>query len=712
MSNESNTTPVEPDVKQALEFFATLYPAGGLVHFRAVPEPKDERTPTNHAYEIGDKFPATLAGFVDYCHVENRAAFFLPGTSEPGKTGKNGVLSLPAVLVDLDKGDTEASLAAATDLVGPPTMIVESGGMSDAGTPKLHAYWVLEEPATGDAINEVCRVREELALKFGGDPAFKQPAQVIRIPGSVHFKGTPKLVTLRSRLEHRYKLAHFTGALGTAVPPKTGKVITLADFTNPGLFRPQIDKVDRALTAPVRAEGKDEITRFEAASSALGHFIRMIREGYYTEEQARKAAHEWNVATLQPPWPTERIDNEFTRLLDLDRRNNSLVAPPTPLSAPAADWSIMQWRADRFSGEPPARVWTVKGVLPAATAGIFAAVGDAGKSMMTLKLALDITTAPPYDGISPTPRFFGGDVVARGAAVIVTAEDDAAEVHRRLHALDPTEARKGKPLYVMPMLSVGVSPSIMMDTASGPMPTEFWDRLRTQLAAIPDLRLVVFDPLSHFVAGNTNDNRLGSAVTGKLTELATETRATAMMVHHFAKGREIDGLNGARDAIRGASALVDNSRWALTLWELERDKAYKILKLLGEPERAKSAGIVYLGGLAKSNAPGAKTVRMLVRQKETGLLQDVTDQLRAAMPRQEELDEAVFSALAAERTEDSDFSFACSRNMLWDQCHHVLEKRGVDIGKDALPHVIERLKTAGRLVKCPNSRSRWVPKLD
>jgi hypothetical protein len=705
MSNESNITPVEPDVAQALEFFATLYPAGGLVHFRAVPEPKDGRTPTNHHYELNEAFRETLGHFLLYCQVEKRAAFFLPGTVDYGGTGKNDVLSIPTVLVDLDKGDTEASLAAASEEFGPPTMIVESGGTTDAGTPKLHAYWVLEEPATGAAIDELCRVREALALKFDGDAAFKQPAQVIRIPGSVHSKGTPKLVSLRFRSENRYQLSAFTRALDRPPGQAKGEGITFADFNNPGLFRPKIDMVDRALTAPVRAESQDEITRFEAASSAIGHFVRMIREGYYTGEQARKAAHDWNVATLQPPWPSERIDDEFTRILDLDRRNNGPITTPMPPSAPDANWSIMEWRADRFSGEPPARVWTVKGVLPAATAGIFAAVGDAGKSMLTLKLGLDVA-------IGTGAHFFGGKVVATGAAVIVTAEDDAAEVHRRLHALDPTEARKGKPLYVVPMLSVGGSPSIMAESASGPMPTEFWDKLRAQLATIPDLRLVVLDPLSHFIAGNTNDNRLGSAVMGKLTGLATETRATVMMVHHFAKRQEIDGLSGARDAIRGASAFVDNSRWALTLWEVDGNQAYKILKLLGEPERARAAGIVYRGGLAKSNAPGAKTIRMLVRQKETGLLQDVTDQLRAAMPRQEELDEAVFSALAAQRTEDSDFSFACSRNMLWDQCHHVLAKRGVDIGKDALPHVIERLKTAGRLVKCPNSRSRWVPKLD
>ena len=82
-------------------------------------------------------------------------------------TGKADVLSLPAVLLDLDKGDTTANLAAAEALIGQATIVVESGGQTERG-PKLHAYWRL---ANGqDRVSEICAVRENLARRFGGDP--------------------------------------------------------------------------------------------------------------------------------------------------------------------------------------------------------------------------------------------------------------------------------------------------------------------------------------------------------------------------------------------------------------------------------------------------------------------------------------------------------------------------------------------------------------
>src|SRR6185312_14623309 len=96
----------------------------------------------------------------------------------------------------------------------------------------------------------------------------------------------------------------------------------------------------------------------------------------------------------------------------------------------------------------------------------------------------------------------------------------------------------------------------------------------------------------------------------------------------------------ARDAIRGVGALVNNGRWALTLWEADEDAAYEALKVLGQPTRAKLAGVVYLGGLTKGNAPGTKTLRTLVRDPATGMLDDVTDTIRAGTMRQGEIDDA------------------------------------------------------------------------
>ena len=75
----------------------------------------------------------------------------LPGVVKPNGRFKQDVLALPAVLADFDKGDPAASLAATEELFGPATVVVESGGLTADACPKLHAYWRLNELATGAA---------------------------------------------------------------------------------------------------------------------------------------------------------------------------------------------------------------------------------------------------------------------------------------------------------------------------------------------------------------------------------------------------------------------------------------------------------------------------------------------------------------------------------------------------------------------------------
>lgn len=189
---------MQPDPSQAVAFFSALFKPGDLIHFRAVPEPKDAiRTPSNHHYYFDDNFPKTIADFLGYCYTDSRAAFFLPAVARAGKTHKDAVVSMPAIVVDFDRGNPAENLARLEHEIGPASIIVESGGETEHG-PKLHAYWLIEQSATGAEIGKLCAIRERLALQFGGDPAFKQEAQVIRIPGSIHLKGEPKLVRLRA----------------------------------------------------------------------------------------------------------------------------------------------------------------------------------------------------------------------------------------------------------------------------------------------------------------------------------------------------------------------------------------------------------------------------------------------------------------------------------------------------------------------------------
>src|SRR5581483_7109585 len=121
-------------------------------------------------------------------------------------------------------------------------------------------------------------------------------------------------------------------------------------------------------------------------------------------------------------WTDERVAREFSALVRVDTAaHGPLLVPQAPvISGDAPDWSLEDWSLDRFQGAAPARKWLVEGLIPAGTAGVFAAVGDAGKSMMALWLAYVVGCYPKPEGIAPeqnAPRFFGQPVLRRGAAV-------------------------------------------------------------------------------------------------------------------------------------------------------------------------------------------------------------------------------------------------------------------------------------------------------
>lgn len=701
-------TPVTPDPAMARAFFEALFPAGAMLHFRAVPEPArtdaggQKEPPRNLHYLNDDTFPTTVAGFLDWCLVDRRAAFFLPGVVKPGGTGKADVLSLPAIVVDFDKGNPDESLTSVESVIGPASVIVESGGQTEHG-PKLHAYWKINAE-DWQSVDLICRVREEIARRFGGDPAFKQAAQVIRVPGSVHHKSEAKLVKLRDVRPHVYDLSKLAAALGIADNPARDNS-NYFDFSGRDLL--PSGNLDRALTAPVHEGAVDELTRFDAAGQALGHFIRMVREGRYTLDEAWTAAREWNQATLVPPWPEDRLRNDFERLNRIDHESHGPIVPPVFLPTVEQGWSIADWRADRFKGLPPERNWLVEGLVPSGVPGVFAAVGDAGKSMMALRLALVVSTHPVPQttkdspaGFNDTPNFFGKPILARGAAVILTAEDDGDEVHRRLHGLDPSNLRTGKPLFVVPMLAAGGPRAILRDGSNGPEPTPFWFELRKQLAAIPALKLVVLDPLSSFMLADTNDNTAGSAVMTMLGELATETGASIVVVHHFAKSTNPSSLSDARTSIRGAGSLVDNARFALVLWEADEENAYSVLKTLGRITAGPVAsGLVYFGGLAKGNAPGEKTMRTLVRNTSTGLLEDVTDAMRAATPRNDEIDDLVYKALRAHKEQHPRYAFPVGVSSVDKLVVPVLRKAKLDLSVRKVKESCDRLAERGQLVE-------------
>jgi hypothetical protein len=63
------------------------------------------------------------------------------------------------------------------------------------------------------------------------------------------------------------------------MPPAPG-VSLQPEFTHPD--KPAVDEV---LVTPVREGDADDWSRFEGASAAIGHFIRMVHEGRMSKDE-------------------------------------------------------------------------------------------------------------------------------------------------------------------------------------------------------------------------------------------------------------------------------------------------------------------------------------------------------------------------------------------------------------------------------------------
>ena len=133
---------------------------------------------------------------------------------------------------------------------------------------------------------------------------------------------------------------------------------------------------------------------------------------------------------------------------------------------------------------------------------ILSAAGDAGKGMLTLDLAMKVT------GAFPMRNSFGGNVTEFGNVVIFTAEDDEAEMHRRIERLDPNNERfeYENELRVVSLPNVGgVFP--VLQSVHGELTTSAeFERIYEQILQINNLKLIIFDPLASFVHADVNSD--------------------------------------------------------------------------------------------------------------------------------------------------------------------------------------------------------------
>ncbi len=303
---------VEPDAAQIATFLDVVFGyCEGLIPVRGFVDKGQgfDGKPHNIWIEADDTAPEKLATFANWASKEGAAVYVIPGTvAENGQAKSADVLQMQAIIVDLDAGDIPAKLAHLIQHLGQPTLIVESGGRTADGASKLHIWWQLTEPATGEDLAKLCQLRGEIALKVGGDTHFRSAHQPIRVAGSVYHKhGFQRVVQIRRHNEVEVDLGDF-GELVAGMPaiPGVGMAPTPETSGKPAL--------GSVLTNPVHEGGTDDWTRFEGASAAIGHFIRMVHEGRMSPDEGWEGICGYNAAMLRPSWSEERLKTESDSL--------------------------------------------------------------------------------------------------------------------------------------------------------------------------------------------------------------------------------------------------------------------------------------------------------------------------------------------------------------------------------------------------------------
>jgi hypothetical protein len=392
---------VEPDAAQLGVFLDVVFGyCEGLIPVRGFVDKGQGRDgkPNNIWIYADGSALDKLKTFANWAWREGAALYVIPGTVEcQGQARAHEVIQMQAVIVDLDAGDIIAKLGHLVHHLGTPTLVVESGGRTPEGGLKLHVWWKLTEAATGDDLATLCRLRGDIAMKVGGDTHFRSAHQPIRVAGSVYHKGGfQRLVQIREHNAIEVELADF-GERVSAMPfiPGMG-----AEPPSEGHTKPSIDAI---LTTPVHEGGQDAWTRFEGASAAIGHYVRLVHEGKLSPNDGWEAICQYNAAMLRPAWPPERLQQEADRLWALHVKKNGPAllrneADAEQEAQPLPVFSFGQLLDDR-SPMPPdiiaPRVLTPGGLL------VLGGAPKVGKSDFLISLLAHMAAGVPFLGFTP-----------------------------------------------------------------------------------------------------------------------------------------------------------------------------------------------------------------------------------------------------------------------------------------------------------------------
>ncbi|MDA9163539.1 helicase RepA family protein [Rickettsiaceae bacterium] len=300
----SDVTPNQDDIK--IFMHVVFSGCSGFVPYRSFAEKgsRFDNKPNNTWFEADENIVENTFKFANSAASQKMSCFVIPGkVAEPGKASADDIIEMQTLLIDIDSGDTEEKLSVLSHALGQPTMIVESGGITEEGNAKLHVYWQLVHSMDGADLQKLLQLRHQIALAVGGDVHFKSAHQPIRVAGSVYHKGgVNKLVKIRSYEPVEYELDELINAAENLPrdhivrEESSGEIITTPSMP-----------LSEVMKNKVYEGGEGEFTRFSSLQRVVGHWLRLYHSGAASKEEAWNAILDYNEASVVPAWPEDRL---------------------------------------------------------------------------------------------------------------------------------------------------------------------------------------------------------------------------------------------------------------------------------------------------------------------------------------------------------------------------------------------------------------------
>jgi AAA domain-containing protein len=226
--------------------------------------------------------------------------------------------------------------------------------------------------------------------------------------------------------------------------------------------------------------------------------------------------------------------------------------------------------------EIPRRKWIVPGLLLRRNVTILVAPPGSGKSLLTLQMGLMMSTGMVWAGWRPRGKC---------KVLIINAEDDNDEMRRRLYAaceemeittLDELRQR----------LAIAEAPGdIIIAKADSRTKTVIAQPMVKRLVATViehGFDVLIVDPFAETFEGDENSNSELKWAAVLWRQIARETNAAVMLVHHT---RKFGAEAGNMDSARGGGALVGVARIVSTLFSMTEEEA--VIYGVDEEERYK-----------------------------------------------------------------------------------------------------------------------------